>query len=195
MKNSVIKILFRLFIFLFHYGIELAVTIFSYTSYIYLCFILCNAFIDSDKCSIPAAEDDHHFSIPPLFPYAWTAYSSAELRHLVQGPYKRSLQGHREPLTPVSVYSAEGGGTGTGTGPSSAQRRLNSSFQYQDYQSKPHPVCNVRNEDDFYMDVKKQSRDIEIKSESDFSCTGVESSGSYKCIKCCKVGRHLPFRL
>lgn len=49
-------------------------------------------------------------------------------------------------------------------------------------------MCGVRDADEFYLDVKQKSRDAQIKSESDFMCSGLESSGSYKCIKCCKVG-------
>lgn len=102
------------------------------------------------------------------------------------------------------MYGAEDGGTCTGTGtgtgagpgPPYAQRRSNSGCQYQDYQSAPHPACSARDGDDFYVDVKKKNRDVEmIKSESDFMCPGVESSGSYKCIKCCKVGSSLPFKI
>lgn len=93
------------------------------------------------------------------------------------------------------MYGAEDGGTSTGTGPSYAQRRSSSGCQYQDYQSPARPVCSVRDGDDFYMDVKKQTRDVEIKSESDFMCSAVESSGSYKCIKCCKVRSILPFKI
>lgn len=45
----------------------------------------------------------------------------------------------------------------------------------------------MRDGDEFYLDVKQKSRDAEIKSESDLICSNLESSGSYKCIKCCKV--------
>ncbi|KAI3375115.1 hypothetical protein L3Q82_021639, partial [Scortum barcoo] len=138
---------------------------------------------DSEKCSTPAAEDGHHFNIP-LFPYSWTAYSGSELRHLVQGPYHHHhhLQGHREPHSPGSVYGAEDGGAealyakrGPGSGCS------------QDYSPTGHQISRMRDGNELYLDVKQKSRGAEIKSESDFICSDLESSGSYKCIKCCKV--------
>lgn len=45
----------------------------------------------------------------------------------------------------------------------------------------------MRDGDELYLDVKQNPRGAEIKSESDFMCSNLESSGSYKCIKCCKV--------
>lgn len=58
---------------------------------------------------------------------------------------------------------------------------------YQDYSLTGHQICRTRDDgDELYVDVKK-SRGAEIKSESDFVCSNRESSGSYKCIKCCKV--------
>ncbi|XP_037642318.1 zinc finger protein Gfi-1-like [Sebastes umbrosus] len=125
---------------------------------------------DSEKCSTPAAEDGHHFNIP-LFPYSWTAYSSSELRHLVQGSYHhhRHLQGHlqghlqdhREPHSPGSIY--------------------------QDFSPTAHQMCRMRDGDELDVDVKQKPRGAEIKSENDFICSNIEPSGSYKCIKCCKV--------
>lgn len=44
----------------------------------------------------------------------------------------------------------------------------------------------MRDAAELYVDVKQESRAAEIKSENDFICSN-ESSGSYKCIKCCKV--------
>lgn len=45
----------------------------------------------------------------------------------------------------------------------------------------------MRDADELYLDVKQKPRAAEIKSENDFICSNFESSGSYKCIKCCKV--------
>lgn len=45
----------------------------------------------------------------------------------------------------------------------------------------------MRDGDELYVDVKQKPRRAEIKSESDLICSNIESSGSYKCIKCCKV--------
>uniref|UniRef100_UPI0037E76E3C growth factor independent 1A transcription repressor a n=1 Tax=Semicossyphus pulcher TaxID=241346 RepID=UPI0037E76E3C len=138
---------------------------------------------DSEKCSTPTAEDGQHFNIP-LFPYSWTAYSGSELRHLVQGPYlphhHPHLQAHREPHSPV--YSAED----SGTEPLYAQRSPASGC-YQDYSSAAQQISRMRDRDELYLDVKQKQRGAEIKTESDFICSNIESSGSYKCIKCCKV--------
>lgn len=138
--------------------------------------------IDSEKCSTPAADDGHAYNIPPFFPYSWTAYSSPELRHLVQGPYHHRLQGHREPRSPVSIYSAED----SGTEPLYAQRGPVPRC-YRDYSSTGHQICSMRDGDELYLDVEQKPRDSEVKSESDFICSNLGSSGSYKCMKCCKV--------
>ncbi|XP_031153906.1 growth factor independent 1A transcription repressor a isoform X1 [Sander lucioperca] len=136
---------------------------------------------DSEKCSTPAAEDGKHFNIP-LFPYSWTAYSGSELRHLVQGPYHRHLQSPREPHLPVSVYGVED----SGVEPLYAQRGPVAGC-YQDFPSTAHQMCRMRAGDELYVDVKQKPRGAEIKSENDLICSNIESSGSYKCIKCCKV--------
>lgn len=140
-----------------------------------------NKLPDSEKCSIPAAEDGQPFNIP-LFPYSWTAYSGSELRHLVQGPYHHRLQGHREPHSPVSMYGAED----SSTEPLYAQRGPLTGC-YQDYSATGRQICRMRDGDELFLDVKQKARSAEIKSESDFICSNLESSGSYKCIKCCKV--------
>ncbi|KAM8849548.1 growth factor independent 1A transcription repressor a [Spinachia spinachia] len=135
---------------------------------------------DSDK-STPSAEDGHHFNIP-IFPYSWAAYSGTALRHLVQGPYSRHPQGHTEPQSPVSIYAAED----SGAEPLYAQRgRVPGS--YKDFTSTSHEICRMRDADELYVDVKQESRPAKIKSENDFICSNIESSGSYNCIKCCKV--------
>lgn len=136
---------------------------------------------DSEKCSTPAAEDGHHFNIP-LFPYPWSAYSGSDLRHLIQGPYHHHPQGHREPHSPVSIYGAEDSGTErlyAERGPVAGC--------YQDFSSKGHQICRMRDGDERYLDVKQRPRGAEIKSENDFISSNLESSASYKCIKCCKV--------
>ncbi|KAM3603876.1 uncharacterized protein V6R79_003397 [Siganus canaliculatus] len=134
---------------------------------------------DSEKCSTPAAEDSHHFNIP-LFPYSWTAYSGSELRHLVQGPYQHQHH-QQQPHSPSSLYAAEDGGAE----PFYAQRSAVSGC-YQDYSSAAQ-ICRMRDGDELYLDVKQNLRGAEIKSESDLMCSNLESSGSYKCMKCSKV--------
>ncbi|XP_068594362.1 growth factor independent 1A transcription repressor a [Cebidichthys violaceus] len=131
---------------------------------------------DSEK-----AEDGHHFNMP-IFPYSWAASSGSELRHLDQGPYHRQLQGHREPHSPVSMYAAED----SGAEPQYAQRGPVAGC-YQDFSSTAHQICRMRDVDKLYVDVKQKSRAAEIKSENDLICSNIESSGSYKCITCCKV--------
>ncbi|KAM9323661.1 growth factor independent 1A transcription repressor a [Pholidichthys leucotaenia] len=54
---------------------------------------------DSDKCSTPAAEDEH-LGVP-LFPYSWSAYPGSELRHLA---HHHHLQGHRDRHSPATIY-------------------------------------------------------------------------------------------
>ncbi|XP_068197466.1 growth factor independent 1A transcription repressor a [Antennarius striatus] len=135
---------------------------------------------DSEKCPTPA-EDGHHFKFP-LFPYSWTAYSGSELRHLVQGSYHHQLQGHREPRSPVGIYSAEDSGTETFYAHGGPVAEC-----YQDYSSRAHQMCRMRDGDELYLDAKQPPRGAEIKSESDFICSNLESNGSYKCIKCYKV--------
>ncbi|TNN69832.1 Zinc finger protein Gfi-1 [Liparis tanakae] len=136
---------------------------------------------DSEKCSTPSAEDGHHFDTP-VFPYSWTAYSGSELRHLVQGPYHHHVQGHREPHSPTSSYAAED----SGAEQLYAQRGPVAGC-YQEFSSTAHQICRMRDGGELYVDVKQKSRAAEIKSENDFICSNIESSGSYKCIKCGKV--------
>lgn len=38
-----------------------------------------------------------------------------------------------------------------------------------------------------YMEARPRLPGAEIKSERDYICSSLESHGSYKCIKCCKV--------
>uniref|UniRef100_G3PSV0 Growth factor independent 1A transcription repressor a n=1 Tax=Gasterosteus aculeatus TaxID=69293 RepID=G3PSV0_GASAC len=140
--------------------------------------ILANVCTDSDECSTPSAEDGHRFNLP-IFPYSWAAYSGTALRHLVQGPYSRHPRGHRE--SPVSIYAVED----SGAKPLYAQRGPVAG-SYKDFSSTSHKICRMRDAAELYVDVKQESRAAEIKSENDFICSN-ESSGSYKCIKCCKV--------
>lgn len=121
-----------------------------------------------------------------MFPYPWSAYSGSELRHLVQGPYHRHIQSHRESQSPVSIYRGEDSGSES----LYAQRGLSAEC-YQGYSSTPHQMCRMRDRDELFLDVKQQARVAEIKSENDFVHGHLESSGSYKCIKCCKVGVYL----
>ncbi|XP_026229394.1 growth factor independent 1A transcription repressor a [Anabas testudineus] len=136
---------------------------------------------DSEKCTTPAADASPHFNVSP-FPYPWSAYSSSDLRHLVRGPYNHHLQGHREPHSPISIYGADD----SGNEPLYAQRGPVARC-YKDYSSAAHQICRMRDRDELYLDLKQRSRGAEIKSENDFICSNLESNGSYKCIKCCKV--------
>ncbi|XP_047445622.1 growth factor independent 1A transcription repressor a isoform X2 [Mugil cephalus] len=106
--------------------------------------------------------------------------SGSELRHLVQGPYHPL--GHRESHSPVSIYGEDDSGTES----LYAQRGLGAGC-YQDYSPTAHQICRMRNGDELYLDVKQQPRVAEIKSENEFLRSSLESSGSFKCIKCCKV--------
>lgn len=118
----------------------------------------------------------------PIFPYSWSAYSGTELRHLVQGSYHHHLQSHRESQSPISIYRGEDSGSES----LYVQRGLAAGC-YQGYSSTAQ-ICRMRDRDELYLDAKQQARVAEIKSENDFIRANLESSGSYKCIKCCKVG-------
>uniref|UniRef100_A0A3Q3RQL2 Growth factor independent 1A transcription repressor a n=1 Tax=Mastacembelus armatus TaxID=205130 RepID=A0A3Q3RQL2_9TELE len=135
---------------------------------------------DSEKCSTPATEDGHRLNIP-VFPYSWSAYSASELRHLARGSYHH-LQGHRGPHSPLSIYGAENGGT-----ESLYAQRGPVVGCYQDYPPEAHQICRMREPDELYLNVKQRPSGAEIKVENDFVCSNLESNGSYKCIKCCKV--------
>lgn len=118
----------------------------------------------------------------PIFPYSWSAYSGTELRHLVRGSYHHHLQSHRESQSPISIYRGEDSGSES----LYVQRGLAAGC-YQGYSSTAQ-ICRMRDRDELYLDAKQQARVAEIKSENDFIRANLESSGSYKCIKCCKVG-------
>lgn len=147
-----------------------------------------NCFLDSEKYPTPAADASPHFNISP-FPYPWSAYSGSGLRHLVRGPYHHQLQGHREPRSPRSIYGAEDSGN-----ESLYAHRGSVAGCYQEYSSPAHQICRMRERDELYLEVKQRPRGAEIKSENDSICSNLESSGSYKCIKCCKVGVSLVIR-
>ncbi|XP_008332275.1 growth factor independent 1A transcription repressor a [Cynoglossus semilaevis] len=139
---------------------------------------------DLDKCSTPAAEDGHHFNFP-LFPYSWSAYSSSELRHLVQGPFNHQHHqlGHREPGAAIGMYRAE---ESSPEAPLYSQRG-SAAGCYQDYSATAQQMRRMRETDELYLDVKQKPRGPEIKSEGDFICSSLEPNSSYKCIKCYKV--------
>ncbi|XP_055359865.1 zinc finger protein Gfi-1-like [Betta splendens] len=132
---------------------------------------------DSEKSTALGGEGSH-FNIP-RFPYPWSAYSGSELRHLVRGPYQHHVQRHSpvarlfgaEESAKESLYAQKGPVTGC----------------YEDYPSAAHQICRMRDRDELYLDLKQGPRGAEIKSESDFICSNLESNGSYKCIKCGKV--------
>ncbi|XP_014861418.1 PREDICTED: zinc finger protein Gfi-1-like isoform X2 [Poecilia mexicana] len=136
---------------------------------------------DSDKCSTPAAEDAP-FNIP-LLPYSWSAYSGADLRHLVQGPYQRQrhIRGHGGSHSPAAgIYGTENGGGSERVYP---QRGLGSGC-YQEYSPcAARGIYRMRVGGELYAEAKQK----EIKSEEVFLHSNLEENGSYKCIKCCKV--------
>ncbi|XP_037537565.1 growth factor independent 1A transcription repressor a [Nematolebias whitei] len=119
---------------------------------------------ESDKCRPPSAD----FNIP-LFSYPWSAFSGSELGHLAQS----HLRGHGGPRSPAAedsrgevLYARRDLGAGCFRDLSPAARRL----------------CRMRDGEEF-----TQPRAAEIKSEEDFIVSSLETNGSYKCIKCCKV--------
>ncbi|CAN9503201.1 unnamed protein product [Ophioblennius macclurei] len=136
---------------------------------------------DSEKGSTTPAAADGPFNIP-LFPYSWSAYSRSELRHLVQGSYHHHLQSHRESHSAVSGFGPEDNAAEA----LYAQRGLGAGC-YQDYNSAAHQICRMRDGDELYLDAKQQEDVAEIKTEGDFIRTNLETGGSFKCIKCCKV--------
>uniref|UniRef100_A0A3Q3WGI2 C2H2-type domain-containing protein n=1 Tax=Mola mola TaxID=94237 RepID=A0A3Q3WGI2_MOLML len=140
--------------------------------------ILAHVTAGEQKCSTPAAEDGHHFNVPPYFPYSWTAFSSSGRRHRIQGPYRHRLRGHSDPRSPVGLYSAQ---------ETLYAQRGPVGGCYQDRSAAAQQVCGRLDGDDFYLDVKPNPQDSEIKSESDHISSNLESSESYKCIKCCKT--------
>lgn len=60
---------------------------------------------------------------------------------------------------------------------------------YPDFSPAVHQIRSRRPGEDFYVDVKQNTTGSEIKPESDFIYSNLESSASYKCVKCCKVRR------
>ncbi|CAF96377.1 unnamed protein product, partial [Tetraodon nigroviridis] len=134
---------------------------------------------DSEKCSTPAAQSGSHFNIPPLLPYSWNTHSSSELRRLVQRPFHPHLQGHTR--LPVGVHTPE-----DRDAEALYAQRAPVSGCYQDFSLAAHQICTRRPGEDFYVDVNQSSGDSGMKPESDFIYSNLESSGSYKCVKCCK---------
>uniref|UniRef100_A0A3P9NQF3 Growth factor independent 1 transcriptional repressor n=1 Tax=Poecilia reticulata TaxID=8081 RepID=A0A3P9NQF3_POERE len=139
---------------------------------------------DSEKCPTPAAEDAP-FNIP-LLPYSWSAYSGADLRHLVQGPYQRQrhIRGHGGSHSPAAgIYGTEQCGGGGGSERVYPQRGLGSGC-YQEYSPcAARGIYRMRVGGELYAEAKQK----EIKSEEVFLHSNLEENGSYKCIKCCKV--------
>ncbi|XP_017286232.1 growth factor independent 1A transcription repressor a [Kryptolebias marmoratus] len=119
---------------------------------------------DSEKCPTPAAD----FNIP-LFPYPWSAYSGSELRHLAQ-PH---LRGHGGPRSPAAD---------DGSGERGYAHRDLGAGCYRDFSPTARRLCGMRDGEEF-----RQPRAAEIKSEEEVILSNLEASGSYKCIKCCKV--------
>lgn len=141
--------------------------------------------LDSEKSTTVGGEGGSHFNIPRC-PYPWSAYSGSDLRHLVRGPYHRHVQSHRQRHPPVSLFGAEESAKET-----LYAQKVPVTASYEDYSSVAHQICRMRDRDELYLEMKQGPRGAEIKSESDFICSNLDSNGSYKCIKCGKV-RILP---
>lgn len=140
-----------------------------------------NPFSDSEKCFTPATDDGHHFTTP-FRPYAWTTYSGSDLRNLVQRTYHHHLPAAVEPDSPTSICGPE---DCAATDSHLYALRGPAAGFYQDYSSTTRQLYRMRSEEEQYLDVKQRS---DIKSEKHILCSNLEPSGSYQCMKCCKVG-------
>lgn len=137
---------------------------------------------DSEQCFTPSADDAQPFAIP-FRSYPWMTYSGSELRHLVQRTYQHNLPTTLEPDIQLGLYGSEDGATNSLI---YAQRGPHTGF-YRDFGSTVFPTYRMRDADQLYSDLKLKTKASDIKSESDLICSRLEPSGSYKCIKCCKV--------
>uniref|UniRef100_A0A8D3BKA9 Growth factor independent 1A transcription repressor a n=1 Tax=Scophthalmus maximus TaxID=52904 RepID=A0A8D3BKA9_SCOMX len=140
---------------------------------------------------LPRYLDDDHSGLDSILAQACvgrsSAYSSSEVRRLVQGPFHHHHQqqqhpGRREPNSPVSLYGADD----SGAGPLYARRGPVAGC-YQDYSPTAQQTRRMRDADELYRDAKQKPRGAEIKCENDFACSNFDSDGSYKCTKCYKV--------
>ncbi|XP_068080241.1 growth factor independent 1A transcription repressor a isoform X1 [Danio rerio] len=129
---------------------------------------------DLDKCPVPSPDDSQPFDMS-FRPYVWS-HSSSELRHLIQSCNRVSVDSDSS----VGVYDA------MDRRPSAhllIQPTQSRRF-YQDYGSLTPNLLDNRG---FYTDFKMSTKVAETDSESDMTCTRLQLSGSYKCIKCTKV--------
>ncbi|XP_046882972.1 zinc finger protein Gfi-1-like [Hypomesus transpacificus] len=128
-------------------------------------------------CSPSSPDDAHHFTVP-YRPYAWTC-SGSELRHLIQRTYQH-LPNNMEPV-PMGIF-----GPDDRIDPSIYSQRGHTTGFYRDYSSTGLPI-HMRDTAELYSDLKQRTTVAEVKSESDLNSSSMESSRSYKCMKCCKV--------
>ncbi|KAF7223306.1 growth factor independent 1A transcription repressor a isoform X2 [Nothobranchius furzeri] len=129
---------------------------------------------DSDKC---CTAEEGPVSIPLFYP--WSDYSGSDQRPRPPGPYQLHLRGHGG-LQPrvAGVY-------GTEDEEFYAHRSLRVGC-FRDCSSAARRICRMQDGEELYLHAKQQLRVAEIKSE-DFMTSDLETNGSYKCIKCCKV--------
>lgn len=130
--------------------------------------------LDLDK-SVPSPDDSQPFDLS-FRPYVW-AHSTSELRHLIQSCNRVSADSE----TSMGVYDAMDRRPGAHLLIEPAQ----SGRFYQDYGSLNTNLLDSRG---FYADFKMSTKVAEIDSESDIMSTRLQLSGSYKCVKCTKVG-------
>ena len=71
--------------------------------------------------------------------------------------------------------------------PSIYSQRGHTTGFYRDYSSTGLPI-HMRDTAELYSDLNQRTTVAEVKSESDLNSSSMESSRSYKCMKCCKVG-------
>ncbi|XP_066548319.1 zinc finger protein Gfi-1 isoform X2 [Amia ocellicauda] len=134
---------------------------------------------DSEKSLTPSVDESHPFSIP-FRPYAWSSYTSSELRHLVQ-------QSYHHPAVPLDRGSSLGLYGDRGADTPLFSERASSAGLYRDY-SPAAGLFERGSAPGGYPDHGLHVKGPDIKAESDLLCTRLLlNNGSYKCIKCSKV--------
>ncbi|NP_001018612.1 growth factor independent 1A transcription repressor a [Danio rerio] len=129
---------------------------------------------DLDKCPVPSPDDSQPFDMS-FRPYVWS-HSSSELRHLIQSCNRVSVDSDSS----VGVYDAM-------DRRSSAHLLIQPTQSRRFYQDYGSLTPNLLDNRGFYTDFKMSTKVAETDSESDMTCTRLQLSGSYKCIKCTKV--------
>lgn len=130
--------------------------------------------LDLDKCPVSSPDDSQPFDLS-FRPYVW-AHSTSELRHLIQSCNRVSADSE----TSMGVHEAMDRRPGAHLLIDPAQ----SGRFYQDYGS----LNSNLDSRGFYADFKISTKAAEIDSESDIMSTRLQLSGSFKCVKCTKVG-------